>query len=60
MIGAVEEPAEDQQFDGETPFVEADEDLDDKAARLVEKYRADQRILSSKRKTGVSVRRVST
>ena len=60
LIGAVEEPAEEQQFDGETPFVEADEDLDDKAARLVEKYRADQRILSSKRKTGVSVRRVST
>jgi hypothetical protein len=58
-------PAEDQQFDDVSSSINynetlQDEDLDDKAARLVEKYRADQKVLSSGKKTGVSVRRVTT
>jgi predicted RNA-binding Zn-ribbon protein involved in translation (DUF1610 family) len=59
-----EDPAEDQQFDDQSsslvPEVPNDEDLDEKATRLIQKYRADQRVLSSGRKTGVAVRRVST
>lgn len=57
-----EDIAEDQQFDDISSSIYTapqDEDLDDKAARLVEKYRADKKTLSSGAKTGVSVRRVS-
>lgn len=68
--GQNDDIAEDQQFDDEsssltelsslTSEIPNDEDLDEKATRLIQKYRADQKVLSSGRKTGVAVRRVST
>ena len=55
----------DQQFDDISSSISSldqkeDETINDKAQRLKERYKYDKKVLESGRKTGVSVRRVTT
>ena len=57
-----DEDSADQQFGDTTSMLSSkdDESIDDKAQRLREKYKYDKKVMDSKRKTGVSVRRITT